>query len=64
MPPKPAMMAVWLGKAKEGQSGTVIHSPAALSTQRNEAVGANTMLFFISCFQINLPNILVPNSCG
>ena len=32
MPPKPAMMAAWLGKAKEGEFGTVIHSPAALAT--------------------------------
>ena len=39
MPPhKPAMMIAWLEKAKEAESGTVIHSPAALTTQCNEAV--------------------------
>ena len=26
MPPKPAMMAAWLEKAREGECGTVIHS--------------------------------------
>jgi len=28
MPPKLALMAAWLEKAKDGESGTVIHSPA------------------------------------
>jgi len=32
MPPKPAAMAAWLGKAKEGESGTMIHSPAVSAT--------------------------------
>jgi len=30
-----------LGKAKEGESGTVIHSPAALTTQHIETVKSN-----------------------
>jgi len=46
MPPKPAMMAAWLEKAKEGESGTVImiHSPTALATLRYEAVRSSAML--------------------
>jgi hypothetical protein len=28
MPPKLAMLAAWLEKAKEGETGTMIHSPA------------------------------------
>jgi len=38
MPFKPAMMAAWLVKAKEGESGTVIPSSSALKAQHNEAV--------------------------
>jgi len=29
MPLQPALMAAWLAKAKDGESGTVIHSPAS-----------------------------------
>jgi len=48
MPPigKPAMMAAWLEKATEGESGTVIHYPAALATLRYEAVKSSAILSF------------------
>ena len=55
MPPKPAMMADWLEKAREGECGTVIHShecvtvihsAAALDNLRYEAVRSSTMLLF------------------
>ena len=32
IPPNPTMMDAWLGKAKEGASGTGIRSPAAFAT--------------------------------
>ena len=38
MPPKPAMMAAWLEKAKEGEPGTVIHSPAIYYMRLNVQV--------------------------
>jgi len=34
MPPKPAMMAAWLDKAREDKSRTVTYSPAALAPPR------------------------------
>jgi len=50
MPPKPAKMAAWLEKAKDGESGTVIHSPAALATVtlQYEAARSSAMLFFLT----------------
>jgi len=45
IPPKPPM-AAWLEKAKKSESGTVIHSPAALATLRYEAVRSSAMLLF------------------
>jgi len=56
IPPKSAIMSMTdcLGKAKEVESGTVIHSPVALVTQRYQAVRSSAMIFFASSFQLNL----------
>jgi len=48
MPPKPAMMAACLAKAKEGESGTVVYFRGALATQQYKTVRSSAMLFFTS----------------
>ena len=46
MTPKPVLMTDWLEKVTDGESGTVIHPPAALSTLRYETVRSSIVILF------------------